>query len=104
MRSVTAAMRGSRVMAARSGRGCGRSFRGSLPGSGTPVHAQSRPRGGEGEADREFQRVGAVHRAFEQASLVLAADQQDRKRAVVCKRGSGRLGCGGRRLLKIKKE
>src|SRR3546814_2094683 len=76
MRSVTAAMRGSRVMAARSGRGCGRSFRGSLPESGTPVHAQSRPRGGEGEADREFQRVGAVHRAFEQASLVLAADQQ----------------------------
>src|SRR3546814_8575300 len=80
MRSVTAAMRGSRVMAARSGRGCGRSFRGSLPESGTPVHAQSRPRGGEGEADREFQRVGAVHRAFEQASLVLAADQQQAHR------------------------
>src|SRR3546814_6701603 len=34
------------------------------------------PRSGEGEADREFERVGAVHRAFEQAPLVLAADQQ----------------------------
>src|SRR3546814_20876459 len=93
MRSVTAAMRGSRVMAARSGRGCGRSFRGSLPGSGTPVHAQSRPRGGEGEADREFPRVGAVHRAFE-----------DRKSGVEGKSVSVRVDIGGSRIIKKKQE